>query len=101
MPRMNKPAIADVMPKTEKRGAAEAALAAGMAPAEVFTAVVQDYYGVAERRGLVVHWGRIMHVPPSAALRIAQDADLIPPTRLTPARPQEKPPHKSVPETSE
>jgi hypothetical protein len=98
---MDKPTIRDDLNKSEKKGAVEVAAAAGMEPAELFAAVVQDYYGIAERRGLVVHWGRKMGIPPSEALLTAMRANLIPTTRRLPGEARKKPPHKGVAKTSE
>jgi hypothetical protein len=98
---MKKPAIPDELTKSEKKGVIEAAFAGGMTPAELFAAVVQDFYGVGERRGLIVHWGRKMGIAPSEALRIAHDAALIPISRQTLLAVQEKPRHNSAGKTSE
>jgi hypothetical protein len=98
---MDNPRIKDDLTKSEKKGAVEVAAAGGMEPAELFAAVVQDYYGVGERRGLVVHWGRKMGIPPSEALLIAMGAGLIPTTRRLPGKAQKKPPHKDAAKTSE
>jgi len=98
---MDKPTIKDDLTKSEKKGAVEVAAAGGMEPAELFAAVVQDYFGVAERRGLVVHWGRKMGIAPSEALLTAMSAGLIPTTRRLPGKAEKKPQHKGAAKTSE
>jgi hypothetical protein len=97
---MKKPTITDDLTKSEKKGAIEAAAAGGMKPGELFAAVVEGYYGVGERRGLVVHWGRKMSLPPSDALQIAHVAGLIPMSQQTLLATQEKLQRNSAGKTS-
>lgn len=88
------------MSKSEKKGAIEAALASGMEPCELFAAVVEEFDGIGERRGLVVHWGRMMRIAPSDAFRIAHGESLIPESRQSGASFRGKPRRKSAGKTS-
>jgi|HubBroStandDraft_6_1064221.scaffolds.fasta_scaffold171725_3 hypothetical protein len=96
---MNKPAKTDEMTKRQKKGAVEAAFAAGMEPIEMFRALLQNTDGIGERKGLIIHWARKMHIKPSDAFRIAHSLDLIPPNRQWHRTPQEKPPSKIAEKT--
>jgi hypothetical protein len=55
---MSKPTITDSLSSLEKKGAIEAALAGDMEPVDIFTAILQNVYGITERKRVVVEWGR-------------------------------------------
>jgi hypothetical protein len=92
---MRKPSQTDYLTPQEKKGAIDAALKGGMEPAEVFKAVLQNVYGLNERKTLVLDWGKRMGLEASESLRIAQAANLIPTTRKPRASGEEKPPRKT------
>lgn len=96
---MAKPSVTDHLSDKEKKGAVEAALAGGMEPAEVFKAVLQNVYGVGQRKKIVIEWGKKMGLEANEALRIAQSANLIASTRKPRESGQEKPPHKTTGKT--
>lgn len=92
---MSKPSLSDHLTSSEKKGAIEAALKGGMEPAEVFKAVLQNVFGVSERKNMVIEWGRKMGLEPSESLRIAQNANLIASPRAPRAKAHEKPQRKT------
>jgi hypothetical protein len=96
---MNTPTKFDEMTKREKKGAVEAAFAAGMEPLEILKALLQDVEGIGERKGLIIHWARKMHVRPSDAFRMAHAASLLPPNRQWHRDAPEKPPHETAEKT--
>jgi hypothetical protein len=98
---MSKPTITDSLSSLEKKGAIEAALAGDMEPVDIFTAILQNVYGITERKRVVVEWGRKIGLQPSESLRIAQGASLIPTTRAPRESGQEKPQRKKRERTSE
>jgi hypothetical protein len=98
---MIKPSVTQHLSEKEKKGAIEAALKGGMEPAEVFKAVLQNVYGVSQRKKMVVDWGKKMGLEPSEALRIAQNANLISSVRKPHEPGQEKPPRKTAGKSGE
>ncbi|MGB6546511.1 MAG: hypothetical protein WBE97_12900 [Candidatus Acidiferrales bacterium] len=96
---MNKAKPMDDLTKREKKGAVEAASAAGMESVEVFEALVKDIYDPDARKGMIVHWARKMHVPPSDAFRTAQEAALIPKRHKPFGTAREKPRQKNEEKT--
>lgn len=96
---MRKPSITDHLSEKEKKGAVEAALKGGMEHTEVFKAVLQNVYGVNERKNLIVEWGKKMGLEPNDALRIAQGANLISSVRKPREPGPEKPPRKTMGKT--
>ena len=70
-----------------------------MEPAEVFSAVLQNVYGVAKRKNLVIEWGTKMGLEASEALQIAQAANLIATVRKPRDAAQETPPRKIAEKT--
>ena len=98
---MTKPSISAHLSQREKKGAVEAALAGGMEPAEVFKAVLQNVFGVSERKNMVIEYGRKMGLEPSESLHIAQRANLIASSRAPRGTAQQKPQRKTPGKTGE
>jgi len=78
--------LTDHLSSKEKQAAIDMAVQGGMEPAEVFRAVTANVYGATKRRKLIVEWGKRMKLEANEALRIAQNAGLIP----SPHPPREK-----------
>jgi hypothetical protein len=66
-----------------------------MEPAEIFKAILQNVYGINERKSLVVEWGKRLGLDPNESLRIAQGANLIRSSRKPSGPSGEKPQRKT------
>lgn len=98
---IRKNTAADYLSNKEKKGAIDAAIAGDMKPAEIFTAILQNVYGITKRKELVIDWGKRIGLEPTEALRVAQAAHLIPSVRMPQsAENPEKPPRKTTVKTS-
>lgn len=97
---MKKPSISDHLTQQEKRAAIEAALKGGMTPEEVFAAVLQNVYGAARRKQLVIDWGEKMGLDANESLRRAHAANLLATSRMPTASALEKPQSKTRGKTS-
>jgi hypothetical protein len=97
---VKKPSIADHLTQQEKRAAIEAALKGEMTAEEVFEAVLQNVYGAAKRKQLVIEWGEKMGLDASESLRRAHAANLIATGRMPSATASEKPQSRSRGKTS-
>jgi hypothetical protein len=73
---MRKPSASDNLTSAEKKGAEEAALAAGLEPVGVFKSGPSECFW-AERKRIIIDWGRKMGFEASDSLRIAQSGNLI------------------------